>query len=241
VVCDETGALHPELARYPNEAEFVGTRDLAQVVQELHECPAHAVILNMAHADDPWSLIETIKHDAPGIPIVGCSVPRPLQRALEAGALGHLTKPVTRANLEAAIQAVGQPVRRILVVDDDPQVLKLFSRMLRVCDDTLEVVTASNGKQGLDELRRSPPDLLLLDIFMFDMDGWQVLEKMRRDEGIPDVPTFLVSAQDPADQPQSEFLLATMDGGLSLGQLFRCSLELSALLLKPDRPDPALV
>ena len=44
---------------------------------------------------------------------MGCSVPRTVERALDAGALGYLIKPVNRADLERAIQAVGKPVRRV--------------------------------------------------------------------------------------------------------------------------------
>jgi len=235
IICDETGALYPEFARYSDEVEFVDARELMQATQELRQCPAHALILNTATPDDLWPLVETAGQEAPGTPIVGCSVPRMVGCAIDAGALGHLIKPVTCADLEEAIQAVGKPVRRVLVVDDDPDVLRLFRRMLQVCDSTLEVATACSGEQAIVELRRTLPDLMLLDIVMLDMDGWQVLEAMNRDERIGDVPTFFVSAQDPADQPLvSRFLLATMNGGLPLGKLLTCSLEMSALLLKPE-------
>jgi CheY-like chemotaxis protein len=70
---------------------------------------------------------------------------------------------------------------------------------------------------------------------MPDMDGWQVLERLRQDQRIGDIPTFFLSAQDPADQPlMSRVLVATMDEGLSVSKLLRCSLEISALLLKPE-------
>jgi CheY-like chemotaxis protein len=198
--------------------------------------PAHAVVLNAAASDGLWPLVETVRQEAPGTPIVGCSVPRIVERAIDTGALGYLIKPVTRTDLERAMQAVDGSVRRVLVVDDDPDVLQLFSRMLHVCDSTLEIATVSSGKQALDELRRTAPDLMLLDVLMPDMDGWQVLEAMSEDERIGEVPTFFVSAQDLADQPPaSQFLLATMGGGLSLSKLLRCSLEISSLLLEPER------
>jgi signal transduction histidine kinase/CheY-like chemotaxis protein len=236
VVCDETGSLYSELTHCSDEVEFVDTREPTQAAGELRRSAAHAVMLNLATSADPWPLVETLKQQAPGTPIIGCSVPQPTERAIGAGALGYLIKPVTRSKLEEAIQMADRPVRRVLVVDDDPDVLQLFSRMLHVYDDTLEIVTASDGEQALDQLHRLPPDLMLLDIVMPDMDGWQILEAMRQDKGIEDIPTFFVSAQDPADQPLvSKFLLVTMDEGLSLSKLLRCSLETSALLLEPER------
>jgi len=81
---------------------------------------------------------------------------------------------------------------------------------------------------------------MLLDLVMPGIDGQQVLETMAYDEEIPIVPTFFVTAKDPVDQPpRSYFLLVTMEDGLSLNQLLRCSLELSNLLLQPESsPDP---
>ncbi len=241
VICDETGVLHESLARYSDEVEFVNARDLDQLVGVLQESPAHAVVLNAAAFEDVLSATEVIERVAPGTPVIGCSVCPRVERATSLGALGHLIKPVTRSDLKKAIQVLGCPVRRVLVVDDDPDALELFSRMLYVCDSTLEIITASSGKEALERLRRDLPDMMLLDIVMPDIDGWQVLESMTQDEGIPEAPTFLVSAQDPADQPlRSRFLLATMDEGLSLSKLMHCSLEVSKLLLEPEGAlDPA--
>ena len=236
ILCDENDTLHAGCARYCDEIEFVHAGDLAQVVQELQHCPAHAVVLNATTSDETWSLAERARQEMPGTPVVICSVPRPIQRAVDAGALGHLTKPVTRVGLEKAIQTVGKPVRRVLVVDDDPDALRLFTRMLRACDSTLEIVTASSGEQALEELRDAPPDLALLDIVMPDMDGWQLLESMGQDRSIEDVPVFFVSANDPVDYPLvSEFLLTTIDRGIPLSRLPRYSLEVSALLLKTEK------
>jgi signal transduction histidine kinase/CheY-like chemotaxis protein len=243
IICDEPGTLYSQLVRYSDEVELVAVQGSAEVVRDLERCPAHAVVLNTASSDDLWSNIEAIRQQAPEVPIMACSVPREEERAINSGALGYLTKPVTRSALAGAIESVREPVHRVLVVDDDPDVLNLFTRMLHVCDGALEVVTASSGQKALEELRRTPPDLMLLDVVMPDMDGWQLLESMAREEGIKDVPIYLVSAQDSADQPLvSKFMLATMDGGFSPSKLLRCSLGMSKLLLEPEKGfDLALV
>ena len=235
VICDETGALYAELARYSDQIEFVDTRGLPQAVQELRQCPAHVLVLNTSASDNLCQLVGTASREAGHTPIIGCSVPRSVERATSVGALGHLVKPVVRAHLQKALQSVGKSVERVLVVDDDPDTLQLLNRMLLVCDGTLQVATASSGREALAEIRRTRPDLMLLDIVMPDMDGWQVLESLRQDQAIGTIPAFFLSAQDPADQPlTSRVLVTTMDEGLSLSKLLRCSLEISALLLKPE-------
>jgi len=240
VICDETGALYPMIARYSNEIEFMNVGNLTQAIQELQQCPAHALILNMPSSERLWSVVERARLEAPDTPVIGCSVFLQGERALRAGATDYLIKPVRRAQLELAIQAVGKPVKQVLVVDDDPDVLQLLTRMLRAFDDTLEIVTALSGEQALDELRSSSPDLVLLDILMPDMDGWQVLKRKGQDDSIQNIPVILVSAQDPVEQPvRSQALSLAMGAGLSLNQLLRCSLGLSELLLSPESgPDP---
>ncbi|MCD6291015.1 MAG: response regulator, partial [Anaerolineae bacterium] len=162
---------------------------------------------------------------------------------LEAGAIEYLIKPVTRADLREALQTVDKPVKRVLVVDDDPDFQQLVSRMLLAWDSTLETVLASSGEQALEELHRGSFDVMLLDVMMPDMSGWEVLEQKEQDEAIRDVPVILVSAHDPADEPiNSDVLLIAMRDGLSPEKLLRCSLQLSALLLAPSQePDPTLV
>jgi signal transduction histidine kinase/CheY-like chemotaxis protein len=235
IICDETGSLQPELTRLSDEVQFVEAANPEEAVSEIQDCPAHAILINAATPSDALAWVEETRNAAPRTPILGCSVPRTAERAISAGALGHLVKPVTRADLERVIQAVDGPVRRLLAVDDDSDFLKLLTRMVWIGDRTIEVTTASNGTEALEKLRGTPTDLVLLDIAMPEMNGWQVLESMRADPEIPEVPTFFVTAHDPAQQPPtSRFLLATMDEGLPLSKLLVGALQMSALLLKPE-------
>jgi signal transduction histidine kinase/CheY-like chemotaxis protein len=235
IVCDETGSLWSELGRYLDEIDLVQVRDVSEVRQDVQECSADTVVLNAAASGDLLPLVEKACLEAQSTPIIGCSVPARNERAITSRSINYLIKPVSRTALEEAIRGVGRLVQRVLLVDDDPDVLRLFTRMLHVCDETLEVETASSGEQALDRLQSMPFDLLLLDIVMPDMDGWQMLERLRRDQRTEDLPVILLSARDPIDQPQtSSFLLAAIRGGISIKKMLRCSLELSALLLTPD-------
>ena len=232
VIWDEPGTLYPQLKRYSDDVELLNAHDLLQVVQV---GPAHAVIVNAPSLDRLTPLLDMARQNLAATPIIGCSVSDRMGRTLESGALGYLVKPVTRDDLEEALQAIGKPVRQVLIVDDDPDVLELFSRLLYACDSTLEIVTASGSEEALDRVRQAAPDLMLLDIVMPDMDGWQVLEAMTRDEQLQDTTVFLVSAHDPVDSPSvSEFFLATVDEGLSFSKLLRCSLAISGLLMEPE-------
>lgn len=80
---------------------------------------------------------------------------------------------------------------RVLVVDDDAEILELTQMILR--DGGYEVRTRTSGEAALGEARRWEPDLILLDINMPGMDGWEVLRLLKVDDGTRRIPVALFS------------------------------------------------
>ena len=235
LVYDETGGLSSELTSYSEQIELVEARDLAQTVHALEQCPAQALLLNASSPDAVWPLVERARAGVPDTPIVGCSVPPRIESTVKTGAQSYLIKPVTRDGLLGAIQASGKPVKRILIVDDDADVLRLFTRMLRLCDSDLAITTASSGEEALNAIRASSPDLVLLDLVMPGMDGWQVLERLRRHSQTAELPVVLVTAQDLVERPpESKLLVTSVGSGIGVSRLLLCSLALSEFLLAPE-------
>jgi len=81
---------------------------------------------------------------------------------------------------------------RILVVDDEPSILRLVTATLEAKD--YEVITASNGTDGLVFARTKHPDLILLDIMMPQMDGTEVRRRLAADPKTKDIPVIHLSA-----------------------------------------------
>jgi serine phosphatase RsbU (regulator of sigma subunit) len=81
---------------------------------------------------------------------------------------------------------------KILIVDDEPFNVDYLQQELE--DLECETVTAANGREALQEVRQDPPDLILLDIMMPEMDGFQVLERLKADSAWRDIPVILISA-----------------------------------------------
>jgi DNA-binding response OmpR family regulator len=73
--------------------------------------------------------------------------------------------------------------KRVLVVDDERDIVNILSIKLRISD--FDVVTASNGKEALGMIDAACPDIMLLDIIMPDMDGFEVLKRLRKDSQLP--------------------------------------------------------
>ncbi|HYC35662.1 MAG TPA: response regulator [Usitatibacter sp.] len=84
---------------------------------------------------------------------------------------------------------------RVLVVDDNPQNVKLLAQLLR---GEYEVVTANSGAEALDQLVSQSPDLVLLDVVMPSMSGYEVCREIRARPGMALLPVVMVTALDPA-------------------------------------------
>jgi len=83
--------------------------------------------------------------------------------------------------------------KKILVIDDTEFMTKLISDVLM--NEGYEVVTASNGRQGIEMVRIEKPDLVLLDVVMPDMDGFEVCRILREDEGNNLMPIIMLTAK----------------------------------------------
>ncbi len=84
-------------------------------------------------------------------------------------------------------------VKRILCVEDDQEMIDLIRLILG--RRGFEVQGASGGTEGLRMVREYLPDLVLLDLMMPDMDGWEVYQQMKADEKTRDIPVIVVTAR----------------------------------------------
>ena len=229
LIFDKSEVLYPRFRRYSDQIDFVSLTDINDLSKNNL---AQAVVLNFESLEELKKMVDTIVDDLPATPIIGCKVGRETQRALDLGSADYLIKPVIYEDLKKSIEALGQTVRQVLIVDDDPEVQQLFSRMVSVYNSTIEVQTASSGQEALEIIRQKPPDLMLLDLVMPEMDGWQVLENVNRLNLQKTICTLFVTAQDPADQIVSDYLFTTIKGGIPMDKLFRLSIEIPRLLME---------
>ena len=232
VLCDESGNLEQALAQAPDDVEVVSATGLEEALAEVRRCPAVALLLGSMSTTALLPLVEEARRQCVDTPIVGCCCPPRPDPTARNGVLAYVTKPISQEAFEAAIQRAPAPLRRVLVVDDDADARELIRLALHRLDPAIDIAVAASGAEALGALRAAPPDLVLLDVMMPDMDGWQVLQTMREDPATAATPVVMVSAQDVSETPaRAQALVLTMGEGLPLGKLAGAVAAFSALML----------
>jgi two-component system, cell cycle response regulator len=148
----------------------------------------------------------------PVVALTSYAMPGDETKALEAGCSGYITKPINtrtfidsvRAYLNHSPSPEVRPEkdlfslkRRILIVDDDPLNVKLLASKLP--EDQFEPITAFSGQEAMRKTLKNPPDLILLDIMMPEMNGYEVSHWLKTNPTTQDIPIILVTALDGAD------------------------------------------
>ena len=84
-------------------------------------------------------------------------------------------------------------IRRVVTIEDEPEMIDLIKLILT--RKGYEVFGANGGAEGLQKIREIKPDLVLLDLMMPEMDGWQVYQQIKGDEATQHIPVIVVTAK----------------------------------------------
>jgi CheY-like chemotaxis protein len=83
--------------------------------------------------------------------------------------------------------------KKVLIIEDYPATVEMMSNILQ--SEGFEVLTAVDGPTGLAKARKEKPDLILLDVMMPEMSGFEVCEKLKADSGTANIPIIIVSVR----------------------------------------------
>ena len=197
---------------------------------------------------DGWAVLSALKADpdlAP-IPVIVMTVVDDKSIGLALGAAAYLTKPIDWAQLSRVLADLRTKLtsQLILVVEDDPATIEMLERNLR--KDGWAVMHAENGKVGLQRLKEQRPALILLDLMMPEMDGFEFLHELRKQKEWRDLPVVVLTAKEltPEDRLRlnGQVSRVLQKGACPLGELLR---EIQVLLgarepsSRPGGPTPA--
>jgi CheY-like chemotaxis protein/signal transduction histidine kinase/HAMP domain-containing protein len=155
-----------------------------------------------------WSVLSQLKQNplTRHIPVQIITLDEDRQHGMARGAFAFVTKPASTEGVEAALARIkeyAQPRRkRLLVVEDDRTEQMSIAELLG--HDDIEIVTAGTGAEALRVLRRDPCDCIVLDLRLPDMSGFEVLEELRGDAKLSDVPVVVFTGRELSAEEDAE-------------------------------------
>ena len=165
-----------------------------------------AITLDVMMPDlDGWSVLAALRQDPQlaEIPVIMVTILDEQRRGMALGVAGYLTKPIDRERLRNAVRRLRTPARpaRVLLVDDD----ELQRRRIRLWLEAEQwsVDEATSGRAALARIAAAPPDVILLDLMMPEMDGFALVAALQADALGCDIPVIVITALDLSEQDRA--------------------------------------
>jgi CheY-like chemotaxis protein len=199
LVIDDDPTVRDLMRRYLSREGFdvvtaAGGREGLEIARELHPS---VITLDVFMPDlDGWSVLQALKQDGDlrRIPVILMTISDEKQKGITLGASGHLTKPIDRAQLAQLLDRFKTAAPHALVVEDNLTDREMMRRLL--VGEGWAVTAAGNGREALDRLKSERPNLILLDLMMPEMDGFEFLAEFRKTPTFASTPVIVVTAAD---------------------------------------------
>ncbi len=189
-----------DLARATGFKVLVATRGL-EALELARKYHPTAVSLDIFLPDMlGWTVLSQLKQDPATrhIPVQIVTLDEDRQHGLARGAFSFITKPSTPRDLEAALSRIKSFAaprrRRLLVVEDEPSEQLSIGALLE--HDDIEIASAGSGEEALRLLKEQAFDCVVLDLRLPDISGFEVLERLSRDEALQDVPIIVFTGKE---------------------------------------------
>jgi len=174
--------------------QLIPAKNLQEARQRLREFRPLAIILDvLLDGEHSWELLQELKQDSATrtIPVYVVTVVDNKDKAIALGADSFYAKPLDRLWLLQQLQQVANKESRpqVLIVDDDEVARYLLKGLL--AQTGVRIVEAKGGNEGLRHARQYKPDLIILDLGMPDLSGFEVLENLKRDPDTTKIPVII--------------------------------------------------
>ena len=186
VVVHEDLQVIPLLQHYLPSVRLVGATSLAEGVALAEEARALALVSEAGPG---------LGSVPPAFPLITCPLPSSRRVARALGAVDFLLKPVAAHDLLAALDRIDKPIRRVLIAEEDPELARLFRRMLRSRIAPPDCLEAYSAAEALRLAAETLPDLVLLSLEISRGQGRHVLAQLAALPALAGLPVILISGQ----------------------------------------------
>lgn len=188
--------------------EVIPLTDPLEAVQKVKEIKPFAITLDvMMPQKDGWQVLKELKQDPDtrNIPILICSILQEEEKGYNLGASEYLVKPFLQDDLINAIRRLNKDgsVKEIMAIDDDADELLLIQKMLET-DPSIHLTKIQGGVEALTALETLTPDVIILDLFMPKMNGFELIEKFKAEARLTRIPIIVLAGEELNQEQQSQ-------------------------------------
>jgi PAS domain S-box-containing protein len=157
----------------------------------------YAVTLDIMMPElDGWQVLSDIKNDPEirDVPVIVCSIVEEEEKGFSLGAADYLVKPILEDDLLGALNQLNGDgsIHEVLIIDDSQDDLRLIERIISE-KNAYQPVLAQGGEQGWKLITQKKPQAIILDLFMPDLDGFEIMERLKTSPDLREIPVLVIS------------------------------------------------
>ena len=145
---------------------------------------------------DGWQVLADIKSDPEirDVPVIVCSIVEEEEKGFSLGASDYLVKPILEDDLLGALNQLNGDgsIKEVLIIDDSQDDLRLIERIISE-KDAYQPILAQGGEQGWKLISQKKPQAIILDLFMPDLDGFEIMERLKTSPDLREIPVLVIS------------------------------------------------
>jgi CheY-like chemotaxis protein len=206
---DDDPTIHDLLTRFLSKQGFnvktaISGLEGLRLAKELK--PSAITLDVMMPGMDGWAVLNALKADpeTADIPTIMMSMVHDRNLGYALGAADYLLKPIDRTQLLSVLQKyqLSQSSNLVLVVEDDPDTRELLSRQFE--KENWQVMSAANGRQALEQIAKRLPGLIVADLMMPEMNGFELFEILQQNEQWRSIPVVVMTAQELTEEERQQ-------------------------------------
>lgn len=176
--------------------------DGEEAIEKAIELKPFCILLDlMLPKKDGWEVLQELKErkETKDIPVIISSIIDNRELGFALGAVDYLVKPINREELLECIERIDLSRKRmgrttLLLIDNDASTLQMLGKALE--EEGIVVLTAMTGREGITTAKEAGPNLILLNLTLPDMDGMEVVRRLKNTPACRDIPIFVMSEKD---------------------------------------------
>mgnify|MGYP002628756231 CR=1 FL=1 len=199
LVVDDDEKIVKNICKYLKEEgyETISSTSGKEAIKLAEKYQPVAITLDIVMPDmDGWEVLQKLKSNTltKNIPVIIVSVSEDKETGFALGAMGYISKPIDKELFLAEIKQINKNPKSVMIVDDNEVDLNQMAEILKA--EKINTIRANGGEECIKLLKDKIPDILVLDLMMPVVDGFQVLSNIRKNSATLNLPVIIVTAKD---------------------------------------------